>query len=117
MESYYGDQYPYVYVVFPDKYNIEDYLKNIAESGVRFCVSTGFNKKEERKIEAAYSVLAFINRELVKEKYFRNIISSSVRYNKQLLIVYLEDVTLDATLTMQSEAQQALFYKRFFMIL
>ena len=113
MESYYGNQHPYIYVVFPDKYNIEDYLKNIAESGIRFCVSTGFNKKEERKIETAFSVLAFINRELVKDEHFRNIISSSVRYNKQLLIVYLENVTLDATLTMQTEAQQALFINNY----
>ena len=109
MESYYGNQNPYIYTVFPDGYEIEKYLKSVADEGIRFCFSNSFDRKEEHKIEAAYAVLAFIDRQLVKKDYFRDIISSSVRYNKKLLIIYLEDVILDATLTMQSEAQQALF--------
>lgn len=111
MEQYCGNQYPYIFAVVPSDHK-NDYLKRLSENGFRFYIASG-KPSDKRIIEKAYAVLLLIDKKIVRDRQFRDTITIATRSNKQILCVYLEDVVLDACLSMQTEAQQALFRNRY----
>lgn len=116
MEKYNGNQKGFIYVSCNDanqKEVFEKYLEPLAKEGISFWWADGFDSKEEKNLARASAALVFLTNDYVKEEKLRDTITASVKKNKPVLCVYLEDVELDATLSMQTEAQQALFVNKF----
>ncbi|MBR2707208.1 MAG: hypothetical protein IKE74_08255 [Mogibacterium sp.] len=116
MEKYNGNQKGFIYVSCSPKHQnevLDRYLKPLAQDGVSFWWADGFDKKEEKILERSKAVLLFLTKDYVKESRLRDTLTAAVRHNKPVLCVYLEDVELDAALSMQTEAQQALFVNKF----
>ena len=65
------------------------------------------------QIARAHALMVFLTQAFADDSRFGEMIELAVRHNKPMLIVYLEDVELTPVLTMQTDAQQSLFVKRF----
>ena len=119
MEKYNGNQKSFIYVSCDEKDReevIAKYLEPLGQDGVRFWWVDGFDKfdkKEEKTLARAKAVLLFLTKDYVKDRKLRDTLAAAVRCNKPLLCVHLEDVELDAALSMQTEAQQALFVSKY----
>ncbi|MBQ6343560.1 MAG: hypothetical protein IJI41_10590 [Anaerolineaceae bacterium] len=109
MNSYHGNNKPYIYVVCNEDKMSDDILSVLESNNIAVCLSKGFNNKEKKYIEAAYGVLLFIDNKLQSDSDFRKIIDTAVYNNKNILCVYKEEVKLDAVLSMQLDPQQAIF--------
>lgn len=113
MERYYGNEFSYIYTVLPEDNSINVCIERLSQQGIRFYYEDGYNKSSSIKIEKSFGVLLFITKQIIKKDSFRKVLTQAIRFNKQILCVYLEDVKLDAVLSMQTEAQQAMFINRY----
>ena len=112
MEKYNGNQKGFIYVSCDAKDQdtvFRKYLEPVAQSGVSFCWDDVFDKKEEDNIARSNAVLLFLTKDFAKEDKLRRTVEAAVRNDKPILTIYLENVDLDAGLSMQLESQQALF--------
>ena len=109
MNSYHGNNKPYIYVVSCKDEFSDEVIKPLEKNNITLCIGNGFNSKEKKYIEAAYGVLLIINKELISDPDFRKVIDSAVFSNKNILCIYEEEVELDAVLSMQLNPQQAIF--------
>ena len=116
MEKYNGNQKAFIYVSCDEKQRQEafdKYLEPLAKEGISFWWADDFDKKEEKTLARSKAVLLFLTKDYSKDKRLRDTLTAAVQYNKPVLCVYLEEVELDAALSMQTEAQQALFVHRY----
>ena len=116
MEKYSGNQKGFIYASCDAKDReavFEKYLGPVAESGVSFCWGDAFDKKEEDNIAKSNAVLLFLTKDYARDDRLRKTVEAAVRNDKPILTVYLENVDLDAGLSMQLESQQALFRSKF----
>ena len=116
MERYNGNQKGFIYVSCDAKHQkeaFEKYLEPLDGEGTAFWWADDFDKKEEKTLARAKAVLLFLTKDYVKESKLRDTLTAAIKYNKPVLCVYLEDVELDAALSMQTEAQQALFVNKY----
>ena len=116
MEKYNGNQKGFIYVSCGPKHQkevLDRYLEPLAQDGVPFWWADDFDKKEEKTLARAKAVLLFLTKDYAKDKKLRDTLSAAVKYNKHVLCIYLEDVELDAAMSMQTEAQQALFVNKY----
>lgn len=116
MEKYNGNQKGFIYVSCDTKDQEEvlaKYLGPLAQDGVSFWWADSFDSKEEKTLARASAALAFLTKDYAKDSKLRETVAAAVKYNKPMLCVYVEDVELDATLSMQTEAQQALFVSKY----
>ena len=122
MEKYNGNRKGFIYVscgAREQNETFDKYLEPLAQDGVSFwwadgdsgsgSTGGGLSKKEEKTLARAKAVLLFLTKDYAKDKKLRDTVAAAVKCNKPVLCVYLEDVELDAALSMQTEAQQALF--------
>ena len=116
MEKYNGNQKGFIYVSCDVKNReavFAKYLEPLAADGVPFWWADGFDKTEEKTLARAKAVLLFLTKDYAKDKKLRDTLAAAVKHNEPLLCIYLEDVELDAALSMQTEAQQALFVSKY----
>ena len=116
MEKYSGNQKGFIYASCDTKDReavFEKYLGPVAESDISFCWGDAFDKKEEDNIARSNAVLLFLTKDYARDDKLRKTVEAAVRNDKPILTVYLEDVDLDAGLSMQLESQQALFRSRY----
>ena len=116
MEKYNGNQKGFIYASCDAKNQEEvfsNYLEPLAKDGVSFWWADGFDSKEEKTLARAGALLLFLTKDYVKESKLRDAVAAAVRNDKPIMSVYLEDVELDAGLSMQLESQQALFRSRY----
>ena len=92
---------------------IEKYLGPLEQEGTGFRWADAFDAGEEKILARSGAVLFFLTKNYVKEKKLRDTLAAAVKHNKAILCVYLEDVELDAALSMQTESQQALYVSRY----
>ena len=92
---------------------IEKYLGPLEQEGTGFRWADAFDAGEEKILARSGAVLFFLTKDYVKEKKLRDTLAAAVKHNKAILCVYLEDVELDAALSMQTESQQALYVSRY----
>ena len=116
MEKYNGNQKGFIYVSCDENNRQEafdKYLEPLAKDGVSFWWSDSFDGKEEKTLARASAVLLFLTKGYAKDIRLRDTLTAAVRHNKPVLCVYLEDVELDAAMSMQTEAQQALYVGKY----
>jgi len=89
------------------------YLTPLSDSGVLLSVGYQLKKKEKRRIEGAHAVLLFVSKERYKNTEFKDTVDYAVKNNKNILVIYLDDVETDAWGHMQLDSAQALFFKKF----
>ena len=112
MEKYSGNQKGFIYASCDTKDQeivFDKYLEPLAHDGISFCWGDRFDKKEEDNIARSNAVLLFLTNDFARDDRLRKTVEAAVRNDKPLLTVYLENVDLDAGLSMQLESQQALF--------
>lgn len=116
MEKYNGNQKGFIYVSCDSKDQEEvlaKYLEPLTKDGIYFWWAESFDGKEEKTLARAGAVMLFLTKKYVKGGKLRDTLAAAVKHNKPILCVYLEDVELDAALSMQTEAQQALSVSRY----
>ena len=116
MEKYNGNQKGFIYVSCDAKDReaiFAKYLEPLAKEGISFWWADDFDIKEEKTLARAKAVLLFLTKAYAKDKKLRDTVAAAVKRNKPLLCIYLEDIELDAALSMQTEAQQALFVNKY----
>lgn len=116
MEKYNGNQKGFIYVscdVKDQEEVLEKYLEPLAQDGISFWWADGFGSKEEKILTRSSAVLLFLTKDFAKGKKLKATLAAAVKHNKAVLCVYLEDVELDAVLSMQTEAQQALYVSKY----
>lgn len=116
MKPYSGNQKPYIYAVFEDGNDprVRNALAALTESKTALWWSgKAFSRAEAVRVQKAGAVLLFLTQNLSREERFRSVVTTAIRHEKSILTVYLEDVPLDACLTMQLQTAQALFYRKF----
>lgn len=111
MKSYCGYDKPYIYVCCPqDKAEqAEEALSPLSDKGVLFCLGAGASRKELRRVEAAHAVMLFLTHDCVNDDDFHRVVNRAVQSGKNILTVYLDDVTLDSWGHMQLDSAYALF--------
>ena len=112
MEKYNGNQKGFIYASFDVKDQDEvpaKYLEPLTKDGISFWWADGFGGKEEKTLARAGALLLFLTKDYARDDRLRKTVEAAVRNDKPILTVYLEDVELDAGLSMQLESQQALF--------
>ena len=116
MEKYSGNHKGFIYASCAAKDQekvFSKYLEPLAKDGVNFWWADGFDAKEEKILARAGALLLFLTKDYAKESKLRDAVAAAVRNDKPILSVYLEDVELDAGLSMQLESQQALFRNKY----
>ena len=114
MQSYFGNEKPYVYICYgKEDENVNEVLNALEERNIACCISNDFNSKETERIAKAYGVLFFITDELLRNKSFRKIVETAVKYEKNILCIYPEDLPLESSLAMQLNSQQAIFRSKY----
>ena len=113
MKYYCGNQKPYIYVSCPSgsENRVNKMLENLGREGIAFWHKKQFDKKEIKHIEAAYAVMIFITNEFICDENLRKTVDAAVKFNKNILAVYLEDVEKDAWASMQLDSSYALYVK------
>lgn len=96
MERYCKNEKPFVYAVFSsqDRARAIPILENINESGVCFWFAEQWSKKEQRHMQAAFSVVVFLSQHSVRDEFVQKCIHYAVRYNHKILCIYLEPAGL-----------------------
>ena len=113
MNSYHGNNRPYIYVAADKSEKAADILKLLEQHDIALCLSEGFNSKEKKYIEAAYGVLFIINRKMTTDPVFLDIVKTAISDNKNILCIHEEEITYDPALSMQLDSQQAIFAWQF----
>ena len=113
MNSYHGNNRPYIYAVADGSEISADILNLLEQHNIALCLSEGFNSKEKRYIEAAYGVLFIINRKMTTDPVFLDIVKTAISCNKNILCIHEEEITYDPALSMQLDSQQAIFAWQF----
>ena len=110
MKPYCKNGKPYIYAVFPDhgKEQALSVMRKLNEEGVAFWFTQRFSKKEITRIEAAYACLVFISNESISDEKTRRSIEYAVKYNKKVLCVYLNQVSLSPGLELRLNALQSI---------
>ena len=111
MKSYFGYDKPYIYAYCPHDCEgiMEEILTPLYEQDVMFCKSDKMSKKELRRVEIAHAVVLFVNKTCPSDVDFHQVVNRAVQCGKNILTIYLEDVTLDSWGHMQLDSAQALF--------
>ena len=110
MKPYCKNGKPYIYAVFAD-HDKEQALSDIRKlnaEGVAFWFTLRFSNKEIKRIEAAYACLVFISKNSISDEKTRHSIEYAVKYNKKILCVYLEPVSLSPGLELLLNALQSI---------
>ena len=113
MNSYGGNQKGYVYVWSSDSSTTEHCLGPIEAEGISFYLSNPAEKPDRNRLKKAHALVVFLWKSSTKDIGLRSLITDAVSFLKPILCVFMEDVELDACLTMQTNAQQALFRSRY----
>ena len=113
MNSYHGNEKPYVYVCCSKADDLDEILNELGADGTALCLSENYDKKEEKRIAAAYGVLFLISKNLVKEEKFQKTLEYAIAINKNIVSVYLEDVEMAPSLMLQVDLRKFFFADRF----
>ena len=118
MTSYKGNQKGFIYVACDASSRdevISKYLGPIETEDRRFCLgrTSRLRRRDRINIAKAHALLIFLTKELLDGGMLEDIVATAVEHNKPMLLVHFDDVELDSLLTMQTDAQQALFRKRY----
>ena len=106
---------PYVYAVFSDHDTDQamSIIQAIEGEGVSFFCAEQFAKREIKRMEAAFSCVIFISAQSIRDDQVRRGIECAVRYDKKILCIYLEPVTLSSGLDLLLNALQSIDRSRF----
>ena len=108
MNSYTGNNKPYVYVCYSEKDGqVNNLLNALDEDKIALCIN-----EKEKYISAAYGVLIFLSNNLLNEEKLNKTIETAINNNINILSVQLEEIELNDTLKMQLNSQQALLYDK-----
>ena len=119
MTNYSGNQKGFIFVSCdPARRDeiVKRYLDPIEREDRALCLDfrTGALRRGDRsKIAKAHAVMIFLTKDFADDSRLEEIIDHSVEKDKPMLVVYLDDIELDTALTMQTDAQQALFLSRY----
>jgi len=115
VKRYSRHEKPYVYAVFSDHDTDEamSIIQAIEGEGVSFFCAEQFAKREIRRMEAAFSCVIFISAQSIRDDQVRRGIECAVRYDKKILCIYLEPVTLSSGLDLLLNALQSIDRSRF----
>lgn len=110
MNRYSKNSKPFIYVAFPQsiKSDVLNVLETLNKDNIEFWYPDSFGKKEITRIEASFSVLAFVTDEYSKTDEFHNIIDTAIKFNKNILCVCLQDIEQTSWYKMQLGSQQSL---------
>lgn len=102
---------PFIYTAFPNnkKESIFKILDLLKEESVTFYYADSYKKSEIKKIDAACAILLFVDQQSFNSKEFKEIVDNAVKFEKNILCVYLEDVIKTPWSIMQLDSQQAIF--------
>ena len=109
MKSYHGNDRPYIYLAYSKEDDVSDILKLLEDNNIAVCLSEPFDRKEKKRIEAAYGVALIVSENMRKDPCFRKVLDCAVASDKNILSIYKEPLELDAVSHMQLDPQQALF--------
>ena len=115
MKPYCKNGKPYIYAVFADhdKEQALSDMRKLDTEGITFWFTQQFSKKEITRIEAAYACLVFISNDSISDEKTRRSIEYAVKYNKKILCVYLDQVSLSPGLELRLNALQSIDRRNF----
>ena len=113
MDSYSGNQKGFVYVWSSDESVTEQCLGPLEQEGISFYLSDTAKQPDRNLLKKAHALVVFLWKQSTKDSRLRSLITDAVAFAKPILCVFMEDVELDACLTMQTNAQQALFRSKY----
>ena len=91
MNSYTGNDRPYVYVCYSEKDNqVNSLLNALDKDKIALCLN-----EKEKYISAAYGVLIFLSDNLLSEEKLYKTIETAINNNINILSVQLEEIELN----------------------
>ncbi len=115
MKYYSGNNKPYIYVSFAKECEekVLPKLELLSSEEVLFWRGEKIDKREMKRIEGACAVILFVTQKFFDNVDFRKIVDEAVKQNKNILTIYLEDISMDSWGHMQLDSAQAMFLKNF----
>ena len=115
VKRYSKNEKPFVYAVFSrhDAGQAVSLMERIKEDGVSFYYSEQFAKRETKRMEAAYSCIVFISEQAIRDETVKRSIEYAVKFNKNILCIYLEPARLSPGLELLLNALQSIDRGRF----
>ena len=116
----YNGNEPYIFISYAHKNSdvVVPIIEALANNGFRVWYDAGIEAGTEwpeyvaEKLLGSSVVIAFISKAALESQNCRREINYSISHNKDVLSVYIEDVTLTPGMEMQLSTTQAMFYDR-----